>query len=163
MLLLASLPVKATNPGLVYDTSADEYVQFLCGIGYDSTKVKIIKNSSFPSNNRFTTDQPWNLNYPSFGAHVEARKKIHLKFTRTLTNVGTMKSMYKVKITSDDRITVLVEPNVLSFKSLNEKNSFVVNFAGYGLGLDEMETASLVWSDEDHTVRSPIVVYSQSE
>ncbi|KAI3928529.1 hypothetical protein MKW98_024130 [Papaver atlanticum] len=158
-----AMDIKATNPGLVYDTSADEYVQFLCGIGYDSTKVKLITNSSCPSSNGSTTDQPWNLNYPSFGAHVEAGKKVHVKFTRTVTNVGTMKSMYKVKITSDDRITVSVEPNVLSFKSLNEKKSFVVNVAGDGLGSDEMATASLVWSDEDHTVRSPIVVYSQSE
>ncbi|KAI3967481.1 hypothetical protein MKW92_000351 [Papaver armeniacum] len=155
-------PVKATNPGLVYDTCADDYVQFLCGIGYDSTKVNLITNSSCPSSNGSTTDQPWNLNYPSFGAHVEAGKKIHLKFTRTVTNVGNMKSMYKVKITSDDRITVSVEPNVLSFKTMNEKKSFVVNVVGDGLAPDERATASLVWSDEDHTVRSPIVVYSQS-
>ncbi|KAI3915341.1 hypothetical protein MKX01_035600 [Papaver californicum] len=153
-------PVKALNPGLVYDADADDYVQFLCGIGYDSSKVKLITNSTCPSKGT-TSHQPRNLNYPSFGAHVEAAEKINLKFTRTVTNVGTT-STYKVKITSDDRITVSVEPKVLSFKLSNEKKSFVVNIVGDRLGSDEMATASLVWSDGVHTVRSPIVVYSQS-
>ncbi|XP_026385153.1 subtilisin-like protease SBT4.4 [Papaver somniferum] len=154
-------PVKALNPGLVYDAHADDYVQFLCGMGYDSSKVKLITNSTCPGG-RTTPDQSKNLNYPSFGAHVEVGKKINLKFARTVTNVGTTSSTYKVKITSDDRITVAVEPQVLSFKSFNEEQSFVVSVAGDGLGLDEMATASLVWSDEVHIVRSPIVVYSQS-
>ncbi|RZC64169.1 hypothetical protein C5167_025939 [Papaver somniferum] len=150
-------PVKALNPGLVYDAHADDYVQFLCGMGYDSSKVKLITNSTCPGG-RTTPDQSKNLNYPSFGAHVEVGKKINLKFARTVTNVGTTSSTYKVKITSDDRITVAVEPQVLSFKSFNEEQSFVVSVAGDGLGLDEMATASLVWSDEVHIVRSPIVL-----
>ncbi|XP_026460997.1 subtilisin-like protease SBT4.4 [Papaver somniferum] len=154
-------PVKALNPGLVYDAHADDYVQYLCGMGYDSSKVKLITNSTCPGG-RTTPHQPRNLNYPSFGAHVEEGKKINLKFTRTVTNVDTTSSTYKMKITSDDRITVAVEPQVLSFKSLNEKQSFVVSVVGDGLGFDEMATASLVWSDEVHNLRSPIVVYSQS-
>ncbi|XP_026460996.1 subtilisin-like protease SBT4.6 [Papaver somniferum] len=154
-------PVKALNPGLVYDAHADDYVQYLCGMGYDSSKVKLITNSTCPGG-RTTPDQPRNLNYPSFGAHVEEGKKINLKFTRTVTNVDTTSSTYKVKITSDDRITVAVEPQVLSFKSLNENKSFVVTVVGDAFGPDEMATASLVWSDEGHIVRSPIVVYSQA-
>ncbi|KAI3973304.1 hypothetical protein MKX01_020679 [Papaver californicum] len=154
-------PVKALNPGLVYDAQAGDYIQFLCGMGYDASKVKHISNSTCNSKGT-TTDQPRNLNYPSFGAHVEVGRKVNLKFTRTVTNVGTTNSTYKVKITSDNRITVAVEPRVLSFKSLNEKKSFVVSVVAGGLGSDEIATASLVWSDEVHIVRSPIVVYSQS-
>ncbi|RZC47701.1 hypothetical protein C5167_040643 [Papaver somniferum] len=153
-------PVKARNPGLVYVTHADDYVHFLCGMGYDSSRVKLIINSTCPGKGN-TPDQSRNLNYPSLGAHVKAGKKINLKFTRTVTNVGTTNSTYKVKTTSDDRITVAVEPKVLSFKSLNEKKSFVVSVVGDGLGSDEMARASLVWSDEVHIVRSPIVVYSK--
>ncbi|MCL7042335.1 hypothetical protein MKW94_006029, partial [Papaver nudicaule] len=150
-------PVKAVNPGLVYESVADDYVEFLCSMGFDSSKVKLITNSTCPSSKGTTGD----LNYPSLGAHVEVGSEINLKFTRTVTNVGTTNSTYKVKVTSDDRITVTVEPEVLSFESMNEKKMFVVNVVGEGLGQDETATASLVWSDEVHSVRSPIVVYSQ--
>ncbi|XP_026383186.1 subtilisin-like protease SBT4.13 [Papaver somniferum] len=155
-------PVKALNPGLVYDAHADDYVQFLCGMGYDSFTIKLITNSTCPGKGA-TTVQPRNLNYPSFGSQVEVGKKINLKFTRTMTNVGTPNSTYKAKITSDDRIAVSVEPKALHFKSLNEKKSFVVSVVGDGLGSGEMARVSLVWSDEVHIVRSPIVVYSISK
>ncbi|MCL7021578.1 hypothetical protein MKW94_029338 [Papaver nudicaule] len=160
-------PVKAVNPGLVYDAHAQDYVEFLCSMGYTLSKVKLITNSTCPSKGTTTTinQSARNLNYPSFGAHVEVNKKIGLRFTRTVTNVGTTQSTYKAKIITSDaaaRITVTVVPNVLSFRSLNEKKSFVVNVVGNGLGSNETATAALVWSDGIHTVRSPIVVYSQS-
>ncbi|RZC68502.1 hypothetical protein C5167_031779 [Papaver somniferum] len=154
-------PVKALNPGLVYDAHADDYVKYICGLGFDSTKVKLITNSTCPRGST-ASDYSRNLNYPSFGAHVEAGETINLKFTRTVTNVAKTESTYKVKVRSDDRIKVSVEPKVLSFESPNEKKKFVVTVTGDGLGSDEMATASLIWSDEVHTVRSPIVVYSQS-
>ncbi|KAI3909085.1 hypothetical protein MKW92_028425 [Papaver armeniacum] len=158
-------PVKAVNPGLIYDASADDYVQFLCGLGYDSSIVKLITNSTCPISKGTTTDeqQPRNLNYPSFGVLVKVGKKMNVNFTRTVTNVGTTTpTTYKAKITtSNDKITVTVEPKVLSFSSLNEKKSFVVSVVGRGLaGSYETATASLVWSDEVHVVRSPIVVYT---
>ncbi|KAI3844585.1 hypothetical protein MKX03_001437 [Papaver bracteatum] len=153
-------PVKATNPGLVYDTSADEYVMFLCSAGYDPSKVKLITTQTCPSTT--LPYEPYNLNYPSLGANIRSGATFNIDFKRTVTNVGTPNSTYKLKITSDERLKVKVVPDVLSFGSLNEKKSFVVNVAGDGLGSDEMATASLVWSDEEHTVRSPIVVYSQN-
>ncbi|KAI3954686.1 hypothetical protein MKW98_019817 [Papaver atlanticum] len=145
-------PVKAVNPGLVYDASADDYVRFLCGMGYDSSIVKLITNSTFPISKGTTTDeqQPGNLNYPSLGALVKVGKRMNVSFTRTVTNVGTTTpTTYKAKITtSNDKITVT-------------KKSFVVNVIGHGLaGSYEKATASLVWSDEVHIVRSPIVVYT---
>ncbi|MCL7040536.1 hypothetical protein MKW94_016669, partial [Papaver nudicaule] len=152
-------PVKALNPGLVYESVADDYVKFLCSMGYDSSKVKLIANTTCPSSKGTGTTK--DLNYPSFGAHVQVDSTIKLKFTRTVTNVGTKNSTYKVKITSDDRIKVTVEPEILSFEALNEKKLFVVNVVGEGLGQNETATASLVWSDTVHSVRSPIVVYSQ--
>ncbi|MCL7027451.1 hypothetical protein MKW94_021990, partial [Papaver nudicaule] len=153
-------PVKATNPGLVYETLADDYVLFLCSVGYDSSKVKLITNKTCP---RTTIPyRPYNFNYPSLGANMRSGVTFNIDFKRTVTNVGTPNSTYKVKITSDDRLKVTVVPDVLSFKSLNEKKSFVVNVAGDRLNDEEMATGSIVWSDEVHSVRSPIVVYSHS-
>ncbi|URD82545.1 Peptidase inhibitor I9 [Musa troglodytarum] len=35
-------PAKASNPGLVYDLSADDYIAYLCGLGYASKQVSVI-------------------------------------------------------------------------------------------------------------------------
>ncbi|OVA17758.1 Peptidase S8/S53 domain [Macleaya cordata] len=151
-------PVKAANPGLVYEALKDDYVKLLCDIGYDSSRVKLIANSSCPESGTKGTAR--DLNYPSMGAFVGDGKPINLNFTRTITNVGSSNSTYKATVTSDGRIKVTVKPDVLSFKSLNEKKSFVVNVVGDGLQLDDTATGSLVWSDGVHSVRSPIVAYT---
>ncbi|KAI3906324.1 hypothetical protein MKW92_052058 [Papaver armeniacum] len=153
-------PVKATNPGLVYETLADDYAMFLCSVGYDSSKAKLITGEPCPSTT--LPYKPHNFNYPSLGANMRSGVPFNIDFTRTVTNVGAPNSTYKVKITSDDRLKVTVVPDVLSFGSPNEKKSFVVNVAGGGLKDDDTATGSIVWSDEVHTVRSPIVVYTHS-
>ncbi|KAI3889962.1 hypothetical protein MKX03_007399, partial [Papaver bracteatum] len=55
-------------------------------------------------------------------------KRMNVSFTRTMTNVGTTTpTTYKPKITtSNDKITVTVEPKVLSFSSLNEKKRLLL-------------------------------------
>ena len=35
-------PVKAVNPGLVYDANKDDYIQFLCNEGYTAEEIKLI-------------------------------------------------------------------------------------------------------------------------
>ncbi|KAI3908518.1 hypothetical protein MKX01_009320 [Papaver californicum] len=154
-------PVKATNPGLVYETLADEYVMFLCSVGYDSSKVKLITSKTCPSSTTIPY-KPYNFNYPSLGSNMRSGVPFNIDFKRVVTNVGAPNSTYKVKITSDDRLKVTVVPDVLSFKSVNEKKSFVVNVAGDRLNDDDSATGSIVWSDGVHTVRSPIVVYTHS-
>jgi hypothetical protein len=53
-----------------------------------------------------------------------------------------------------------VKPNILFFKSLKENKSFVVIVSGKALPARKRVSASLVWSDRTHNVRSPIVVYT---
>lgn len=59
-------------------------------------------------------------------------------------------------------LQVAVSPSVLSFKSVNEKHSFVVTVTGKVLSDANVISTSLVWSDGVHSVRSPIVVYTSS-
>ena len=54
-----------------------------------------------------------------------------------------------------------VEPGVLTFKSLNEKISFVVSVSRGGLPAMSRLSASLVWSDVTYSVRSLIIVHNQ--
>lgn len=84
-----------------------------------------------------------------------------MKFTRVVTNVGLGKSTYKatVAVELDSGLKISVVPSSLSFKSLNEKKSFVVSVNGvFAKGVKTL-SSSLVWSDGTHSVRSPIVVY----
>ncbi|KAF4369614.1 hypothetical protein G4B88_021419 [Cannabis sativa] len=39
-------PNKVLNPGLVYDLDVNDYVAFLCSIGYDSKRISIFVKAS---------------------------------------------------------------------------------------------------------------------
>lgn len=152
-------PLKAINPGLVYHTSTEDYISMLCNVGLDAKKIRLITNRNCPS--KIRPGSARNLNYPSLGAHIVAHKPFKLTFRRTVTNVGNPHSTYHATIRADNnRINVTVNPNVLSFKSLTQRKSFVVTVVGDAFDYSETASGSLVWSDGNHTVRSPLVVYT---
>ncbi|KAJ4966214.1 hypothetical protein NE237_018063 [Protea cynaroides] len=84
-------------------------------------------------------------------------------FERTVTNVGFSKSVYKVNVKSPEGLDVTVIPDMLVFEQMNQMQSFTVVLKGAPIhsNPDEFKTisASLVWSDSFHIVRSPITVY----
>ncbi|KAF8397397.1 hypothetical protein HHK36_016310 [Tetracentron sinense] len=145
-------PVKAVNPGLVYDTSGGDYLEIQCHNGYTTKEIRLIAgdNSSCPK--RELTRATKDLNYPSMATDV--RKS---NFTRTVTNVGFPNSTYTATVTSHSKIKITVSPDVLSFKTLKEKQSFVVTVSTEEKY--DIISASLVWFDGVHSVRSPIVLY----
>ncbi|KAK3034952.1 hypothetical protein RJ639_032352 [Escallonia herrerae] len=83
-------------------------------------------------------------------------KTFNRNFTRTVTNVGSPMSTYRVTIKAPDALKISVEPAVLAFTSLGQKLPFVVKVQGL-IGRTRV-SASMVWDDGEHTVRSPIVV-----
>ncbi|KAK4838786.1 hypothetical protein QYF36_016397 [Acer negundo] len=98
-------PEKAVNPGLVFDASEADYIDFLC--------------------------KQWNLDYPSFSLAIADGQKITGTFTRTVTNAGSPNSTYHVSIYNMPVfLDVKVEPSVLSFSAVEEKKSFTVNVNG---------------------------------
>lgn len=150
-------PVKAANPGLVYDANVTDYINFLCGEGYSNKKLQLITgdNSSCSAGTNGTV---WHLNYPSFAVSTKYKVNITRNFTRTVTNVGTPVSTYKANVTVPTGISVQVIPSVLSFKSLGQKKTFSVTVMVTALDT-EIRSGSLVWSDGVYQVRSPIVAY----
>ena len=155
-------PVKAVNPGLVYEAFKVDYITMMCNMGYDTKTVRLVSgdNSSCPKD---TKGSPKDLNYPSMAVKVEAKKSFKVEFPRTVTNFGSANATYKAKvINTNSHIKVEVNPDILSFKAEKEKKSFVVTVVGKGLDSVEapVAAASLVWSDGTHSVRSPIVVYA---
>ncbi|XP_034689162.1 subtilisin-like protease SBT4.6 [Vitis riparia] len=155
-------PVKAISPGLVYETTKDNYTQMLCDMGYNTTMVRLISgdNSSCPKDSK---GSPKDLNYPSMTVYVKQLRPFKVEFPRTVTNVGRSNSTYKAQviIRKHPRMKVEVNPPMLSFKLKKEKKSFVVTVTGQGMTMERpVESATLVWSDGTHTVRSPVIVYT---
>ncbi|KAL5580907.1 hypothetical protein UlMin_013349 [Ulmus minor] len=153
-------PVKAINPGLVYETSKEDYIQFLCNIGYDEDTLKLISGDNSTCLKGSNKGSPKDLNYPSMAAFVSAYESFTVLFHRRVKNVGHANCTYKVKIFPNSLIDVKVEPEIISFESLNEEKIFNVTVKGGGLAEVSMVSSSLVWSDGTHIVRSPIVVHT---
>ncbi|KAK9279025.1 hypothetical protein L1049_012700 [Liquidambar formosana] len=149
-------PIKAVDPGLVYEAYKEDYIKLLCSTGYDEKSLRLISgdNSSCPKEKELARD----FNYPSMTVEVPANISFNVSFHRTVTNVGIPNSTYRAKVLPNPKMKVEVVPSILSFKSLNEKKSFAVTVAGGGVPQYEMVSASLVWSDGTHSVRTPIVV-----
>ncbi|PRQ57076.1 putative cucumisin [Rosa chinensis] len=151
-------PSRAPYPGLVYDLDEQDYLYFLCSQGYSGKLLEIItrdkSSCSSKSNNETTND----LNYPSFALSIKDPEFINGVFHRTVTNVGSSNSTYRAKVVAPSGLEINVNPSVLSFTSLGQKESFVVTVKG-SIEKSNIVSASLVWDDGTFQVRSPIVIH----
>ncbi|CAL0317527.1 unnamed protein product [Lupinus luteus] len=98
------------------------------------------------------------FNYPALAIHVKPMQPFVVNFTRTVTNVGIANSTYKASVLPSSNLNITVVPQVMSFKSLNEKQSFVVNVVGGNFPNNTVPSSALEWTDGTYTVRCPIVV-----
>ncbi|KAK1425829.1 hypothetical protein QVD17_21190 [Tagetes erecta] len=147
-------PLKALNPGLVYETSIQDYLRIWCNVS--QTRGGVI-----PINSTCPMMTPKDLNYPSMTYQVEIKKPFKVHFPRTVTNVGQPNSTYVAFVEGDlSNLLVSVEPNTLEFTTLNQQMNFVVTVTGNAMKGRTIKRMSLVWFDGSHRVRSPIVVYS---
>lgn len=150
-------PIGSSNPGLIYDADEAEYLKFLCSQGYTTEKLRRVTGDS--SNYTCKTNETiFDFNYPTFALNITAGKPFSATFHRTVTNVGGTHSSYMVNVTAPSELKISVEPQVLSFQKLLEKKSFEVKLEGKTN--KTLVSASLVWSDGVHNVRSPIVIYT---
>lgn len=150
-------PGAALNPGLVYDAAEADYVSFLCGQGYDIKKLKLVTGDSSSCSNGNIINA-WDLNYPSFALSVNNGSAFFATFNRTVTNVGSATASYTATVQSPSGLKIGIEPSEFSFKSLLEKQSFMVKIEG--VTTEALLSASIVLSNGVYNVRSPIVVYT---
>jgi len=145
-------PMKAENPGLVYDAGPTDYVNFLCGIGYDDSSLRLVTGDHSVCTKFPTTAS--NLNHPSISV---SKFNGNRSVVRTVTNVGKANTTYIVRISPPRGISVQVVPSVLVFNFYGQKISFtvelkrVVQTQGYVFG-------SLSWVNGKQRVRIPLVV-----
>lgn len=147
-------PINATNPGLIYDATAADYVEFLCGQGYATSVIQhLTEDNSTCSTNKTV----WDLNLPTFAVSTPPAQRFTRNFTRTVTNVGSPTSIYIALVTAPREISINVQPRILHFTSLGQKLSFVLTVTG--MLNNGIESASLVWDDGVHLVRSPMAIF----
>ncbi|XP_035838460.1 subtilisin-like protease SBT3.18 isoform X2 [Helianthus annuus] len=151
-------PLKAMDPGLVYDMNADDYILFLCNNGYTKDQIKRIV-SLHPGTNvncpqEHTTNA--NLNYPSI---TVSNLQSTMTIKRTVRNVSYKKtSIYFASIVSPHGVEVTVWPRILFFSYFSDESSYYVTLKPQKLSQGRYDYGEIVWSDGFHTVRSPVVV-----
>ncbi|KAL9304230.1 hypothetical protein ACSQ67_021493 [Phaseolus vulgaris] len=160
-------PVKAMNPGLVYDISPSDYVNFLCNSNYTTNSIHVITRKSADCSGAKRAGHSGNLNYPSLSAVFQqyGKKRMSTHFIRTVTNVGDPNSVYKVTIKPPGGMVVTVKPDTLTFRKMGQKLNFLVRVQTRAVKLSaggsSVKSGSIVWSDGKHTVTSPLVVTMQ--
>ncbi|CAO2838964.1 unnamed protein product [Amaranthus hypochondriacus] len=149
-------PVRALNPGLIYDISPQDYFDFLCAQNPTPTQLRVFSKGKKSCHN--TISKPGDLNYPALSALFPSNTSItSITLKRTVTNVGPPVSSYRARVTPFKGAKVLVEPNVLKFTKKYQKLSYKITFKTVSRQ-PEAEAGFLVWKDTVHRVRSPIVL-----
>ncbi|KAG6410908.1 hypothetical protein SASPL_128981 [Salvia splendens] len=154
---------RAMDPGLVYDMTNEDYVNFLCAIEYGPKTIQVITRT--PVNCPMRKPSPGNLNYPSIAALFPSGESgVSSKtFFRMVTNVGEeANAVYRVKIEPPKGVRVSVKPWKLVFSETVKKLGYYVTVTidSKNLVLDDSGAVfgALSWMDGKHVVRSPIVV-----
>lgn len=149
-------PLKAMDPGLVYDIEACDHVLFLCSIGYTSEQIKrMVVPSSGLNTSCAGSHSDTDLNYPAITIS-DLHSTTVIK--RTLTNVGQGHSFYYPIITSPQGVHTWVWPNRLVFQSYREKLSYYVTVVPAKQSTGRYDFGEIVWSDRYHHVRTPLIV-----
>ncbi|CAI0440316.1 unnamed protein product [Linum tenue] len=149
-------PNRAMDPGLVYDLSVSDYLDFLCARGYNKTLLKLFSDAPHecPKHARIM-----DLNYPSI-AVPKLKGGSSITMTRKVKNVGKSPARYAVRIKEPKGVSVSVKPNVLKFNKLGEEKKFkVILKAKWNGTADDYVFGGITWTDGIHYVRSPIAVY----
>ncbi|KAL0692834.1 hypothetical protein Bca4012_060014 [Brassica carinata] len=145
-------PNRAGDPGLVYDLTVNDYLDFLCAVGYNQTMIKLFSES--PSYKCPKEASVLDLNYPSITVPNLTGGSVTV--TRKLKNVGTV-GTYAANVREPYGVSVDVEPCVLKFDRVGQVKSFKLTLKPKWVGKD-YAFGGITWSDGKHYVRSPIVV-----
>ncbi|MEU7822421.1 S8 family serine peptidase [Catellatospora sp. NPDC049133] len=143
------VPGSAFDPGLVYDSTPEQWLQYACGIG----QLQLITEPEFCAS--VGSIDPSDLNYPSIAVgDVPGAQTV----TRRVTNISKNSSVYAAQVTAPAGFTVKVEPKTLTVAPGKSK-TFKVTITRTTAAAGTWAFGSLTWSDlRNHKVTSPIAV-----
>lgn len=155
------MTTESFQPGLVYETSTIDYLNYLCYIGLNITTVKVISRTvpkSFSCPKDSSPDQISNINYPSI-AISSIKGKGAVNVSRTVTNVGEEdETAYSPIVDAPSGVNVKLIPEKLQFTKSSKTLSYQVIFSLTSTTLKEGLFGSITWSNGKYTVRSHFVL-----
>ncbi|MEU0089043.1 S8 family serine peptidase [Kribbella sp. NPDC006257] len=138
-------PKLAMDPGLVYDSSYDDWTRFVCGSGQVPATHDLCANGRI---------DPSNLNYPSIAIGDLATKQ---SVTRTVRNVGLLPEIYTPKLKGLIGLKATVTPKLLGVLP-GATATYRVTFENLNAPADQYAFGTLTWRSARHTVTSPLAI-----
>lgn len=149
------------DPGLVYETSTIDYLNYLCYRGYNVSTLKVISRTipnDFTCPEDTSAEAMSNINYPSI-AISKYDEKASRNITRTVTNVaGDGETVFTATIDAPSGLNVKVIPDKLQFTKNNQKLSYQVVFSSAGSPPNSDVFGSITWTNEKYKARIPFVL-----
>ncbi|XP_078428239.1 subtilisin-like protease SBT5.3 [Wolffia australiana] len=145
-------PNRAADPGLVYDLTVTDYLNFLCAKGYTSSQIFSFQQADFSC--PLTSPRILDMNYPSITVPSLASRTT---VNRRLKNVGPS-STYTVRILPPPGVLVTVAPNTLQFTAYGQERAFTITFEPQIGAAKGYTYGRLIWSDSFRSVTSPLVI-----
>jgi subtilisin family serine protease/plastocyanin len=145
-------PAESFDPGLVYDSTPDQWLQWLCGVSADHGSDLGLALTGCDD---IGTMPATELNYPSvsFG-HLIGTQSV----TRTVTNVGNRTSRYTARVQAPAGYSVKVSPSSFEVKP-GKSVRFTVTVTHSGGAYGQWVSGNLTWHDnQGHDVRIPLVL-----
>ena len=143
-------PNRAMDPGLVYDLTMNDYLNFLCVSDYNQTQIKTFSGAYYRCPDMINI---LDFNYPSMTI-----PKLYgsASLTRRVKNVGSP-GTYTASLRVPAGLSISVEPRMLKFEKIGEEKSYKITVEVTSPG-EATAFGGITWSDGKHQVRSPIVV-----
>jgi subtilisin family serine protease len=152
-------PLRALDPGLVYDAGARDHVLFLCSLGYEAEQIRrMVLPSAGPLDTSCPVVAEEDLNYPAI---VLADLSTTATVRRTVTNVGANRAaVYRAFVASPPGARAAVWPPELAFSphQHGDRASYYVTVSPAKPSRGRFDFGEVVWSDGYHRVRTPLVV-----
>ncbi|CAN0908697.1 Subtilisin-like protease 4 [Linum grandiflorum] len=118
-----------------YDLTPNDYIPYLCGLGYLNSQISTIVNRKVRCGNSSIPEAQ--LNYPTFSIKLGSTP---LTYSRTVTNVS---------------------PKKIVFSKMNQKATYTVTFARKGKYAKPYSQGYLIWAAPQYLVTSPIAVVAK--
>ncbi|CAI9093871.1 OLC1v1029462C1 [Oldenlandia corymbosa var. corymbosa] len=154
----------ANHPGLIYDIRSDDYIKYLCGLGYTDEQVRKTVSAPVIRCGTLGSIPEAQLNYPSFSIRMTTTspESSTQTVTRTVRNVGRFDETYNVQVIQPNGVQMVVEPTTF-FLQINQQFTYRVTFtrsSGTTTSGPRFHQGALIWNSESgrHSVRSPIMV-----
>jgi len=142
-------PNAATDPGLVYASSFNDWLAFLCGT---TNGVSPAACGALAAGGYSLDPSDFNIASIAIGALAGGQT-----VKRTVTNVANAAATYTASTTGLAGFTVSVSPPTLTLAA-GQSGSFTVTFTRTTATLNAYTGGQLTWTDGTHIVRSPVVV-----